>query len=71
MTHTILIDCPGCNGEGVIAHLWSYDPRNGEPVGSREICDLCHGEGVVEEELLAIEQEDLDERDGGQVAPEA
>jgi hypothetical protein len=63
MTRTILIDCPGCNGEGTIAHLYAYDPRNGEPVGHRYRCCMCHGSGTVEVALLPIEQEDLDDRD--------
>jgi hypothetical protein len=66
---TILIDCPACCGDGVIEHLWSYDPRDGSPVGYGERCDLCHGTGMIEEELLPIEQEDLDERDGSPSTP--
>jgi hypothetical protein len=64
MIRTILIACPGCNGEGFIEDLYSYDPRNDEPLGHRYRCCWCHGSGAVEEELLPIEQEDLDERDG-------
>jgi DnaJ-class molecular chaperone len=61
MTRTILIACPGCNGDGIIEHLWNYDPRDGSPVGYREPCERCNGEGSIEEPLLPITQEDLDE----------
>lgn len=61
---TTMVPCAGCDGEGAIEHFWSYDPRDGSPVGSVEVCRYCDGTGGEEIEMQPITLDDLDELRG-------
>lgn len=67
---TIIVPCPGCQGDGGFEHVTGFDPFNGCERVRFSHCETCDGSGSVEEEtavrtLADLEEEDFDMLEAG------
>lgn len=57
------VPCPACGGEGFHVELGDIDRNVGGFIEHHYPCRACGGTGSIEEEVQAVTEADLDDRD--------
>lgn len=56
---TRMIACPECGGDRGWEVLTHYDPRDGDPKGYWQHCEVCEATGEIEIEVEPVTMEDI------------